>query len=178
MILIRRRKDGELSAVDSIDGYDMRSWEELGRIPAGVDPSLAVFVDGKIVNNLDVARGARWQQAKARRLEAEAAGCETELGRIQTDDGSQRKLHAFATQAIAEGGAFVPILWTMSDNSRRLHDGAAIVAAHLAVARHGAACHARAQQIRDELAAAGEGLKPAAALAAIAAVDVGQGWPG
>src|SRR5207247_11152050 len=67
--------------------------------------------------------------------------------RSETSEASQRRLHTFVTQAIAQGEAFVPIAWKLADNRIAVLDAQAIVAAHLAAAGHVAACHARAQEI-------------------------------
>jgi hypothetical protein len=173
MILIRERATGALQAVERVDGgrYPRRRFEILGEIPAGVEPTLAALDGGAIGNKLEVERGLRWHLVKRRALAAELAGCATPRGRMDTGPQSQAALNLYATQAIGQGEAFVPILWTMADNSFEIHDGPAIVAAHLAVALHVSACHARAQELRAELAAA-------ETLEAIGAVAVDQGWPG
>ncbi|TMJ19024.1 MAG: DUF4376 domain-containing protein [Alphaproteobacteria bacterium] len=171
MILIRRRKGGELASVETAEGYDLRKWEVLGPIPAGVDPMLAVHEGGAIVNNLQVPRAERWRQVKERRAAAELGGCMIAQGRIETSEASQRRLHTFVTQAIAQGEAFVPIAWKLADNRIAVLDAQAIVAAHLAAAGHVAACHARAQELREMIGAAGS-------IEEIVAVDVDQGWPG
>jgi hypothetical protein len=171
MILIRRKATGELAAVESLAGYDRRSWESLGPIPEGVDPMLAVLEAGAIANNLDVARALRRIELKQLREAAELAGCDTAFGRIQTGPAAAAALNTYAMQAIAQGEAFVPIGFRMADNQVVMHDSRAIVAAHLAAARHSAACHARYDELRGELEAAGS-------LPAIAGVDFDQGWPG
>lgn len=171
MILIRKKKGGELAAVETVDGYDMRAWQRVGRIPDGVDPMLAIVEAGVIVNDLDAARALRRIELKQLRDGAELAGCDTPLGRIQTGPGASAALGAYAMQAIAQGEAFVPIGFRMADNSVQIHDGQAIVAAHLAVATHSATCHARYDEIRAALDAAGS-------LPAIAKVKLDRGWPG
>lgn len=171
MILIRKRATGELAAVETLAGYDRRSWENLGEIPKGVDPALAVLEGGKIVNNLAAARALRRVELKRIRDAAELAGCDTPLGRIQTGPAAAAALGTYAMQAIAQGAAFVPVAFRMADNVPRSHDGQAIIAAHLAVARHSAACHARYDALCAELEAAGS-------LPAIAGVQIDQGWPG
>lgn len=171
MILIRRKATGELAAVESLDGYDRRSWESLGEIPEGVDPMLAVLEAGAIANNLDVARALRLVDLKRRYAAAAGAGCSSPRGLLQSNAATEAKLASYAMQAIAQGEAFVPIAFTMADNTVQIHDGQAIVAAHLAVARYSAACHDRYEQLRAELGAAAD-------LSAVGAVNFDQGWPG
>lgn len=118
---------------------------------------------------LPEARAMMWARAKGIRESRMAGGCETPLGRMDTDDASQRKLNGAVTNALITQLAGQPFLidWTMADNSVVAHDGPAIIAAGIAVAQHIAACQNRGTLLR---AAIDAGEDPFA-------VDITGDWP-
>lgn len=107
-----------------------------------------------------------------RRDKAEYSGCATLLGRMDTDADSQRKVNGSVTMALIAATAGQPfsIDWTMADNSTVLHDGPAMIAAGLAVGQHVSACHERALVLKAAIDAAED-------MAALAAIDIEEGWP-
>lgn len=64
MRLIRDKASGERQCVESVDGYDMDLFDDLGDIPEGVDPMLATIDEtGAIVEDLS----SLWAALRARR---------------------------------------------------------------------------------------------------------------
>lgn len=124
------------------------------------------------VADLDACRAQAWAAVKAARDAAEWAGCQTTLGRVDTDPDSQRKVAGAALAAVIAQAAGQPFAvdWTMQDNQTIAHDGPATIAMGIVVGDHVAACHAVARAKRAEIAAASDE-------AAISAVDVSTGWP-
>lgn len=124
------------------------------------------------VPDLDALRALAWVAIKAARDRAEAAGCTTPLGRVDTDPESQRKVNGAVTMALIAAAAkeSVAIGWTMQDNTVVDHDGPATIAMGAAVGGHVAACHAVGLAKRAAVEAAEDA-------AAIAAVDIEGGWP-
>lgn len=126
----------------------------------------------QMVPNLDGLRARRWDDVKARRDQAEWAGCATPLGRVDTDPDSQRKAGGAVQMAMiaqAAGTTFA-LDWTMQDNSTVTHDAPAMIAMGVAIGQHVAACH--------EAALAKRGAIDAAATAdEIASVGLDDGWP-
>lgn len=123
--------------------------------------------------DLAVLRVRRWLAVKARRAIAEAAGCDTPLGRADTDSDSQRKLSGAVQMAMIAQAADEPFVvgWTMQDNETVEHDAAAMITLGVLAGQHVAACHAVAVAKRADIEAAEDA-------AAIAAVDIEAGWPG
>lgn len=127
---------------------------------------------GELVEDLDGAKARLWEAAKARRAAAERAGCETPLGRVDTDLESVQRISGGVTAAqlaLAQGQAFA-IDWTMEDNSVATHDAPAMIAMGLAAMAHVAACHQRGREIRDAIQAA-------ETLAELGTIDLDAGWP-
>lgn len=124
------------------------------------------------VDDLDALRAARWERVKARRDQAEWAGCDTALGRVDTDPDSQRKTGGAVQMAMIAQAAGAPfsIDWTMQDNSTVSHDAPAMIAMGIAVGQHVAACHEAALGKRAAIDAASTAED-------IAAVDIESGWP-
>lgn len=122
--------------------------------------------------DLTVMRDRRWGAVKARRDQAEWSGCNTALGRVDSDPDSQRKTGGAVQMAMIAQAAGAPfsIDWTMQDNSTVAHDAAAMIAMGVAVGQHVAACHEAALAKRTAIDAA-------STAAAIEAVEVETGWP-
>lgn len=107
-----------------------------------------------------------------RRDRAEFSGCNTLLGRMDTDADSQRKINGSVTMALIAQAAGQPfsIDWTMADNSTVAHDGPAMIAAGVAVGMHVSACHENALALKAAVDAAAD-------VVALAAIDIEEGWP-
>ncbi|MEH3107159.1 MAG: DUF4376 domain-containing protein [Sphingomonas fennica] len=119
------------------------------------------------------AKASRWRAAKAIREMKMAGGCETPLGRADTDADSQRKVNGAVTAALVArvaGVPFQPMAWTMQDNRVVLHDTDALVALGLAIGGHVDACQQAGTAIRAAIEAA-------ETVEAVAAVDITAGYP-
>jgi len=144
-------------------------------VPGLVDYQSVVIVDGAVVDlppDLPDMRARRWRKVKAARDAAEWSGCTTQLGRVDTDPDSQRKVSGSVQMAMIAQAAGVPfdLAWTMQDNRSVMHDADAMIGMGVAVGRHVAACHAVALAKRAVIDAADTA-------EAIAAVDIEGGWP-
>lgn len=119
-----------------------------------------------------LAAAAKRAEVNALRLRHETGGCATPLGRMDTDADSQRKVNGSVTMALIAQAAGRPfsIDWTMADNTTLAHDGPAMIAAGVAVGQHVSACHERALELKAAI-------ETAADMAALAAIDIEQGWP-
>lgn len=152
--------DPDLSWVDLPEGFtdDLFAWDVAARA---------------MVEDVHALRSRAWSAVKARRDQAEWAGCATALGRVDTDPDSQRKVSGSVQMAMIAQAAGAPfsIEWTMQDNSSVDHDAPAMILMGVAVGQHVAICHAIAVAKRAEIEAAVDA-------AAIGAVDVEGGWPG
>ncbi|KTT72611.1 DUF4376 domain-containing protein [Sphingomonas endophytica] len=149
------------------DAATMRAWRLTARPPEG-----SVFVAGTWVADLAVLRAARWKAVRAAREQAQEAGCASPLGRVDTDPASQLKIAGAVQMAMVAQAAGQPfaIDWTMQDNGNVIHDAVQMIAMGLAVGQHIAACHEVALTRRAAIEAAQDE-------AAIAAVEVDDGWP-
>jgi hypothetical protein len=118
---------------------------------------------------IEDARAIVWNRVKALRDARMAAGCTTPLGRMDSDQDSQRKLNGAVTNALVAQLAVMPFFidWTMADDSVVTHDGPQIIAAGAAVAQHIAACHGRGTALRAEIEAAADPF----------AIEITAGWP-
>jgi hypothetical protein len=74
---------------------------------------------GAFVPDIEGSRAALWEAVKAKRFAVELGGCETPLGRMDSDEVSQQKLIGAVTMAMlaAQGGSPFSVDWTMADNS-------------------------------------------------------------
>lgn len=142
------------------------------RIDAPPDADAARFDGAAWVAELPVLRRRRWEQAKFVRDARMQAGCATPLGRVDTDDDSQRKINGAVSGAMiaALSGQPFTIDWTMSDNAIVTHDGPAMMAMGIAVLTYLAQCQAAGTAARAAIDAAGDA-------AAIAAVDIEAEYP-
>lgn len=125
-----------------------------------------------MVSDIDRLRAGRWELVKARRDQAEWSGCNTALGRVDTDPDSQRKTGGAVQMAMIAQAAGAPfaIDWTMQDNSTVSHDAAAMIAMGVAVGQHVAACHEAALAKRAAI-------DTATTPEDVTAVDIESGWP-
>lgn len=124
-----------------------------------------VDLDGNVTADLPALRARAWVEVKALRDQAEWAGCDTPLGRVDTDPNSRSKISGAVQMAMLIDPFTID--WTMQDNSIVTHDAPAMIAMGLLVGQHVNACHAIATTIRTALDAADT-------LEAIAAAGV---WP-
>ncbi|WP_066723593.1 DUF4376 domain-containing protein [Sphingomonas pituitosa] len=132
----------------------------------------AALIDAA-TGDLDLAKVRAWAAAKAARDGCAGGGCQTPLGRVDSDERS-RVLIAGAVQmaqiALA-GGEPYSVDWVMADNQPRAHDALAMIALGVAVGEHIASCWQRAQALRAEIDAA-------ETVEDLAALDIISGWPG
>lgn len=172
MIAIRNAVTGEIEFVGSLDGYG-EDWAQVGpALPDDVPLAEIALVDGAWVRDLDPRRQRAWAAVKAARDRAEWGGCDTPLGRVDTDPDSQRKISGAVQMAMIAQAAGEPFAldWTMRDNAVVAHDAGAMIALGVAVGFHVAACHAVATAKRVKIG-------DAASVEQIEAVDVEGGWP-
>lgn len=130
------------------------------------------LVDGVVAEALAGAKARLWEQAKALRDAAEFGGCQTPFGRADTSRDSVARINgavAAAQLALAAARPF-DLDWTMADNSVVALDAQAVIALGLAAMAHTVGCHERGRELRLAIAAAPD-------LAALAAIDIGAGWP-
>jgi hypothetical protein len=122
---------------------------------------------------LAVRRTAAHAERHAARLAAETGGFDYADRRIDSDRDSLQRITqavAAAMQAVMAGQPFA-VAWTCADDSELPLDAVGMLALQRALTAHGAACHARSQEIKA--------LLDAADLAGLAAVqgEMGVGWP-
>lgn len=163
---------------------DMTLPEGLALIPymGGDDiEALETYLDGTLqlrartVDNaltFEIAKIELREAVMRRRDRAEFSGCDTGLGRMDTDADSQRKINGSVTMALIAQAAGQPfsIDWTMADNTTVAHDGAAMIAAGVAVGMHVSACHENAIALKAAIEAAAD-------VVALAGIDIEEGWP-
>jgi hypothetical protein len=122
---------------------------------------------------LSQLQAAAWVQARAYRDHRQESGCETPLGRVDTDSDSQRKINGAVTAAMVAamtGAEFAPITWTMTDNTPVVHDAAAMIAMGMTVVAFLDACQNAGTAVRAAIEAAPDET-------ALAAVDITAGYP-
>ena len=121
---------------------------------------------------LAVAKVQKLEAIKERRLFAEASGCQTKLGFIDTDPESQRKVNGSVTMAIITIQNNMPfeVDWTMADNTIVAHNASAMIEAGMAVGQHIANCHQKATQLKSLVLRA-------LTLEEVEAIDIEQHWP-
>jgi hypothetical protein len=183
--------DATHAVVNSYHREDMEliSWQDTYTIPlelkvstlADVESILALpgapFAGATIVDplagDLDAARARGWAAVKAERDRRASGGCDTALGRVDSDERS-RILIAGAVQmaqiAKASGEPY-SVAWVMANNQPVYHDADAMIAMGVTVGQHIAACWDRAQALRAEIDAADTP-------EAVGAVNFVSGWPG
>ena len=115
------------------------------------------------------AKAALHEAVKARRDQAEWAGCTAAAGIVDTDPDSQRKIVGAVLAAQVQGASF-SISWRMADNSLAALDADGMTALGLAVSAHVEACQARKNAL-DEM------IDAASAVEDLDAIDIDAGWP-
>lgn len=191
VIRVELTADGATAVVNSYAAPEMAllTWQSTPTLPASVPfSSLAdveailvspgnEFAGGTIIDpaaaDLSAGRARLWGAVKAGRDACAAGGCETPLGRVDSDERS-RILIAGAVQmariALAAGEPY-SVDWVMADNQPKAHDAAAMIALGMAVGQHIADCWERAQTLRAAIDAADT-------VEALASIDIINGWPG
>ena len=156
---------------DEGSGYDTTG-QTVHRITRKHDLAVEQWTGSGWAPRLDVLRAARWAEAKAVREAKATGGCETPLGRVDTDPESQRKINGAVTGALVAQAAGQPfaVAWTMADNSVVDHDAAAMIAMGMAVLAHIDACQVAGTAIRGAIDAAADA-------DAIAAINIEEGYP-
>lgn len=182
--------DGTHAIVNSYhsEQMDIISWQDTYVIPLAVKIETladveylltyanAPFDGGVIVpdetSTLDSQKARRIAEVKLKRDAVEWAGCDTALGRVDSDPDSQRKVGGAVQMAMIAQAAGAPfsIDWTMQDNATVTHDAAAMIAMGIAVGQHVAACHEAALVKRAAIEAA-------TTVEDVAAIDIETGWP-
>jgi hypothetical protein len=115
---------------------------------------------------LDEARAALWEAVKSIREKAEAAGCNTPWGVVQTDTESQSLIATAAMSGVLADGPYQRN-WTFADNSRQLLDASQLKLLNSIVQTHVEACRTRANELRDVIYSTND----------LAAINVHDGWP-
>jgi hypothetical protein len=103
---------------------------------------------------------------------AQLSGCETPLGRVQTDTKSQSFINGASSMALMAKTAGVPfsIVWTMADNTNVEHDADAMLALGMAVGQFINGCHQNLIALRAAIDAAED-------QETIDTIDLEGGWP-
>lgn len=122
---------------------------------------------------LDDLKAGLWAEAKALRDAAIDAGVDVPgIGRFDSDPASRGNINGAVTMALVAASAGQPfaIGWKLADNTVTTLSGPQMIAVGVAVGQHVAACHAVAQALGIAIQAADDH-------AALAAIDIGAGWP-
>lgn len=134
---------------------------------AGPYPNAPIIADEAV--DLEAARSRTLAAIRRQRDTAEWSGCETPLGRVDTDPSSQRKISGAVTMAMILGEAFT-IDWRMADNTVAPHNSAAMIQMGLLVGQHISTCQNRKNELDAEAVSA-------ETIEALEAIDIGAGWP-
>lgn len=110
--------------------------------------------------------------AKDRCDAAMLGGCDTPLGRVQTDTKSQGLINGASSMALMAkmSGAPFSIVWTMADNTNVEHDVDQMLALGVAVGQFMNACHQHLIALRAAIGAAED-------TETLDAIDLEGGWP-
>jgi hypothetical protein len=129
--------------------------------------------------DLDDRKGWKAAAARDRCDVAQLGGCDTPLGRVQTDVKSQSFINGASSMALMAKTAGLPfsIVWTMADNTNVEHDADQMLALGMAVGQFINACHQNLISIRAAIAAIVATDDPEADAAALDAIDLEEGWP-
>lgn len=124
--------------------------------PEDYDERLYQVIDGALVPDLETARAEQRAIINAARDAAQDGGADTPSGRFDSAGRSREFLNGAVMAATLAGLNQQPfsIAWTLADNSVVTLDGAAIIAAGLAVAAHVDAIHQRARVLKARIDAA------------------------
>lgn len=168
----------------TLEAYPLSSGQQIIPFPDATDietsetylgESGAIYVRPRSFDSalqLEVAKVERRALAMARRNLAEWSGCETVVGRVDSDPDSQRKLGGAVQMAMIAQAAGAPfsIEWTLQDNTTALPDAAAMIQMGLAVGQHVSACHAHCLALKAAIDAAVD-------QDSLLAIDIDTGWP-
>ncbi|SDC49649.1 protein of unknown function [Sphingomonas sp. YR710] len=121
---------------------------------------------------LAIQKVARWNAVKVRRAAVAGGGVPTPFGTVDSDDGSLAKISGASLAAMMAQATAAPfsIDWTMADNAVARLDAAGMITMGQSVMAHVGAAYARARVLRDAVEAAADA-------EALAAIDIGTGWP-
>lgn len=113
-----------------------------------------------------------WEQVKRKRTKVEFGGCETQFGRVQTDERSRTNLSGAALAATLAQLAqqSFDIAWTLENNDVVMLTAGEMQTLGLTVALFVRDCHDRARSLRDEIFEAANADE-------LADVDINTGWP-
>lgn len=103
---------------------------------------------------------------------AQLGGCDTPLGRVQTDTKSQSFINGASSMALMAKmtGAPFSIIWTMADNTNVEHDADQMLGLGSAVGQFINACHQNLIALRAAIDAAEDA-------ETLDAIDLEGGWP-
>lgn len=183
--------DATHAVVNSYHREDMEliSWQDTYTIPPELKVSTlgdievilslpgAPFAGATVVDpaagDLSIAKARAWAAVKAERDKCAGGGCNTALGRVDSDERSRILIAGAVQMAQIALAAEEPysVDWVMADNEPVTHDAPAMIALGMAVGEHIAACWARAQALRGEVEAA-------ETVEAVAAINFVSDWPG
>ena len=99
-----------------------------------------------VLDELGEAKSRKWKAVKALRNRTIEGGCETVLGRMDSDEESRARI--VSAMVNAQIDATFRVNWTMADNSQVPHSASAIIAAGLAINRFITTQHANAAVLR------------------------------
>lgn len=109
-----------------------------------------LWIDGAWTPDVEGERALLWSAVKRARDAAIDGGCDTPLGRVQTDAVSRAAINQAWGEALADPDGFSRV-WTMEDNSDEAVDHDAMRQIKLAVDAHVEAQRTRARMLRDML---------------------------
>jgi len=145
--------DGEASRVFA-DGYPP---ESLVPLPDGHwdNPKRWDHVAQEWREDLEGERTRIWEQVKAQRGAILTGGCNTPIGRVDTDLASLNAIDRLVAAALADPAGWSDVFTTANDNdppnSDEPVDHDAMLAIKAAVVAHEQAARAAARDVRDEL---------------------------
>ena len=115
-----------------------------------------IFSDGQLQPPLDLLRARARQQINVEREARKDAGCDTAIGRVDSDPASRANVTGAATAAMIAQAAEVTfeINWTLADNSTVALDAAETIGMGLAVLAHVSAVHDQATTLKAAIDAA------------------------
>ena len=102
-----------------------------------------------VLDALGEAKSTKWKAVKAIRDRTITDGCETPLGRMDSDEESRSRI--VAAMVNAQLDTTFSVSWTMADNSQVVHDASAIIAAGLSVMDFVALQHDTATALRASI---------------------------
>ena len=147
--------------------------------PADVlDPRLWRYEDGAFVAvepeapSLESLKQAAWAIVREDRDRRISGGCETPLGRVDTDADSRGLIAGAVQMAMLSQMLSQPysVDWSMEDNTVATHSAAQMITMGLTVGGYVEDCHARGRAIRGAIDAAADE-------AELAAIDTESNWP-